>query len=112
MNIADLQSMVHSTALDKGWWDTDRSFGDFIALCHSELSEALEEYRKGHLIGDVYPDADGDPTKPGGIPIELADCIIRILDFCGYYSIDMQQILTEKAIYNQSRAYRHGDKVL
>ena len=32
-------------AKQHGWWDEDRTFGEVIALCHSELSEALEAYR-------------------------------------------------------------------
>lgn len=34
---------IHQNAVAHGWWDEPRSFGDIVALCHSELSEALEE---------------------------------------------------------------------
>lgn len=36
---------VHENAVNHGWWDDERSFGELIALCHSELSEALEAIR-------------------------------------------------------------------
>ena len=39
---------VHQNAVDHGWWVDPRSFGELIALCHEELSEALREYRNGH----------------------------------------------------------------
>ena len=34
---------------------------------------------------EVYQEAG----KPEGVPIELADAIIRILDYCGYARIDI-----------------------
>ena len=37
----ELRDEVHENAVKHGWWDEERSFGEIIALCHSELSEAL-----------------------------------------------------------------------
>ena len=67
---------VHANAVDHGWWETDRSDGETIALIHSELSEVLEALRDGNP-----PDA-----KISGFlaaEIELADAVIRIMDFAG-----------------------------
>lgn len=78
-----------------------------LALIHSEVSEALEEYRNGRLPTEVYT---GNNGKPEGIPIELADVIIRVLDYCGYAGIDIDAAISQKHEYNKSRPYRHGGK--
>ncbi len=110
MTINELIEQAHATAEEKGWHERKRTFGELIALCHSELSEALEEYRKGCL-----PDQRGyeaGSSKPIGVPIELADVLIRIFDLCGAYGIDLEEALEIKMEYNKTRTYRHGNKVI
>jgi NTP pyrophosphatase (non-canonical NTP hydrolase) len=121
-----LRDKIHQNAVEHGWWEKERSFGEIIALCHSELSEALEEYRNGKP--DIYYKKCGSPEcnfgikcheceilkeqKPEGIAIELADCIIRILDYCGKENIDIEKAIRLKHEYNKTRPYRHGGKVI
>ena len=132
-NLNKFAAEVHQNAVEHGWWDEERSFGDIIALCHSELSEALEEYRSGRpMVWQPCTSADGKPCirdgcgdwadgvcelnalgeKPEGIAVEMADCIIRILDWCGKERIDIEAILDAKHAYNKTRPYRHGGKAL
>lgn len=112
-----LRDEIHHNAIEHGWWEEERSFGDIIALCHSELSEALEEYRNGMPMMynkckvTLYED-DPINSKPEGIAIELADCIIRILDYCGHKGIDIEEAIRIKHEYNKTRTYRHGGKKL
>lgn len=111
-NFSGLNAMaqiVHANAVDKGWWDEgERNFGEIIALCHSELSEALEEHRKG--VNPLVTYLAGPDGKPEGIPVELADTIIRIMDFCAFKGIDLEAAMTRKHLYNLNRPYRHGGK--
>ena len=108
MEFREMQVLAHRTAQEKGWWDRPRMIPEQIALMHSELSEALEEYRNGHLP-DVIRRRESD-GKPEGFGIELADCIIRILDTAAYYGVDMQHMITVKLEFNKSRPFRHGRK--
>ena len=108
----ELQQDIHDNAVAHGWWDDDRSFGELIALVHSECSEALEDFRSGHGVCDKWVEARGDSAKPCGIPSELADIVIRVMDMCGRYGINLWDEIVSKHEFNKSRPYRHGGKVL
>ena len=120
LGINDFIRECHHIAKEKGWWDEERNDGELIALMHSELSEALEEYRNGHAVDEVYfsggaRDENGvwhEGKKPEGIPIELADVVIRMADFCGDMGIDLEQAILTKMAFNETRSYRHGGKVV
>ena len=76
---------------------------------HSELSEALEEFRNCQDIEEVanYSFIQG---KPEGVPIELADVIIRVCEACELYGIDLDEAVKTKLEFNKNRPYRHGGK--
>ena len=102
----ELAREINENAQLHGWWDKERSFGDIIALCHSELSEALEAYRNHEPALHIV---DG---KPEGTAVEMIDCVIRILDYLAYAGIDVDYVLRTKMEYNTTRPYRHGEKEL
>lgn len=70
--------------------------GEKIALVHSELSEALEAYRK-NLMDDHLCD------RPG-LEVELADAIIRIMGIDRHLMMAVGEACIEKAVYNDHRA--------
>ena len=92
---------IHRIAYDAGWWSdlngnpVERNKGELIALMHSELSEALEAIRKG-AMDDHLPHRSGEE-------VELADAIIRILDYCAAYDLDIGGAVGEKLTYNLTR---------
>ena len=116
----ELATIIHENAVSHGWWEKERSFAEIVALIHSELSEALEEYRSGKsniwfacIPTDVFAgcqnmthcasgksnlgcmEASADcrykDEKPLGIFVELADTVIRILDYAGKRKWDIQE---------------------
>lgn len=108
LTIAEWAEMSRAIAVEHGWWETDRNVGEQVALMHSELSEALEEWRTGNPLPHVYYRADG---KPEGFGVELADCVIRIMDTCMAYTIDLEEMIRIKTEFNRNRPYRHGGKI-
>lgn len=96
----------HSIAKDKGWWEKDRDIPELLCLIHSEVSEALEDYRSDNM--EVLIGVGG---KPEGFPVELADILIRIFDLCGHLGINLDDVLTHKIAFNRNRPYRHGNKL-
>lgn len=101
-----VQKIVHQIAVDKGWFDTELNIPGSLAMIHSEISEALEEYRNGMM--EVY--YAGGYEKPEGFGVELADAVIRIMDIAEHLDINLYDLIMLKSEYNRTRPYRHGGK--
>lgn len=69
--------------------------GTKMALVHSEVSEALEGYRKDK--------ADEHLPHRKAIEVELADALIRICDLAGGLGLDLGGAVSEKLEYNARR---------
>jgi len=109
MDMHSIQEQAYRLAKEKGWWDGDsHNIPEKLALIHSEISEALQEYRNEPR--DIGVHWTGVGGKPEGFPVELADAVIRILDLCGHLGIDLEKYIEMKHEYNKTRPYRHGGK--
>lgn len=109
MNLDNLAEDLHSTAIEKGFWDpVNRMNSDDVfvfyakqlAMIHSEVTEVLEAIRK----------QKGETA----IVEELADIIIRVLDLYGGMranndiTLSLDQTLKDKARFNMARSRLHG----
>jgi NTP pyrophosphatase (non-canonical NTP hydrolase) len=86
----------------QGFWGGVQNTGEKIALMHSELSEALEADRK-NLPSDKLPDFSG-------VEEELADTMIRILDFSAANNLRLMEAIHAKMLFNLTRPYKHGKR--
>lgn len=91
----DMSHEVHTTAAARGFYDDGvREFVEYIALIHSEISEALEAYRVNKSRDEVAE--------------ELADAVIRIMDFGLVWGFSVAEMMEKKNEKNKARPNRNG----
>lgn len=96
----EIAERVHKA--NEKWWvnpatgeKIQRNVGEMLMLCVSELSEGLEGHRK-NLMDDKLPHRKM-------LEVELADCIIRILDIANGLGMDIGGAFEEKMRFNAVR---------
>lgn len=99
-NLNELAKIVHAANIK--WWqnlDTKepikRNKGELLMLIVSEIAEAMEGERK-NLMDDKLPHRKM-------AEVELADAIIRILDYSEGFGYDIQGAFAEKMQFNAVR---------
>ncbi len=100
VSLDELAAIIHHH--NEKWWvdihtgePLDRNKGETIALIHSEVSEALEGVRK-NLMDDKLPEYKMEV-------VEMADAVIRILDYCAGYNLPLGEALIAKCRFNTTR---------
>lgn len=102
-SIGLMQEKIYGNACDKGFYDTPKNEGTSLALIHSEISEALEALRHGNPPSEKLQGF-------GNLEEELADAVIRILDFAREKNLPLAEAIIAKHNYNTTRARMHGGK--
>lgn len=110
MNLNELAAVVHK-ANEKWWQDPatglpiKRNKGELLALIHSEVSECLEGERK-NLMDTHLPHRKM-------AEVEIADTIIRCLDYAAGFGYDIQGAFEEKMAYNAQREdHKHEARII
>ena len=104
MEISQMQVEVHRIAVEHGWWEEPRSVGEVLMLMVTELAEAMEAYRSGNPESKKIPGFSQ-------MEEELADVVIRLLDYAGGKNLNIEGALLAKMAYNEKRPHRHGGKL-
>lgn len=94
-NINVLVNICGGIARETGWDEKKREMGTKLCLVHSEISEAMEGYRKD-LHDDHLPHRKM-------FEVELADAVIRIFHIAREQGLDLGGAMVEKLIYNTQR---------
>jgi len=102
-DINAMVSVIHEMNVQAGWYNDiytgerlNRNIPEMMCLIHSEISEALEGYRKDLM--------DNHLPHRKMCEVELADTFIRLLDLAGYLEYDLGSAVLEKLAYNKNRA--------
>lgn len=101
--ISNLSQKVFESNVKAGWYrdprtgrKIERNVPEMLMLTVSELSEAMEGYRKDLM--------DDKLSHRKMFEVELADVLIRLFDLAGYQQLDLGSAFVEKYLFNQTRA--------
>jgi len=100
-----VQQDINLVAHDHGWWEGYQNDSDKLMLMVTEIAEACEALRSPE------PKIDEHCPEFLNIEVELADTIIRIMDFAQERKLRVAEALLAKHNYNKTRPFKHGGKL-
>jgi NTP pyrophosphatase (non-canonical NTP hydrolase) len=99
--LKELAEAIHQNAIRKGFYDPPPSDLERFTLMHAEISEAAEGIRHSNPPSEHIPEFSS-------VEEEMADTIIRILDYAEYRQLRLCEAILAKHEYNLTRTYKHG----
>jgi len=123
-SLNDLAHTIHQRNIAKGFYESKKSRPELLMLIVGEVAEACEADRKDQYADRLAFDRElgvgtgnEDEFKTlfelyikNTFEDEVADSIIRLLDLCDYYGIDIEYFIEQKMRYNLTRPHKHGKK--
>lgn len=99
-SLKEMEAEVKEYCVAKGWYDEDVPVPTALALLHEEASEAGRAWRDWGFEDMTTGAADkpgGDwRAKPRGVGSELADVVIRIMDYSGRYDLGLPDLMSSR----------------
>lgn len=121
---SQVQAAVHGNAQRKGFWSDFEHIASVLESSDQTTEEHLEAFhamvhaQKLKLMGDEIAEAhEGIRSRnPASVKAkgfssveeELADVVIRIMDYAAAFGLDISGAIAAKAAYNLGRPYKHG----
>jgi NTP pyrophosphatase (non-canonical NTP hydrolase) len=96
-----VSKQIYKNAVEHGFWKGEVNDGERMALIHAEISEALEALREGNPSSNKI-------MEFSNLEEELADAVIRIMDYAFGKDLDVAGAILAKIEYNKDREFMHG----
>lgn len=103
--LGELAENIHALHVAKGFYDEPRTVSHLMGLVMTELAEIVEDDRK--FVSATPSEKIPEFTKEEE---EVADAVIRLLDFAGQRGLRIGSAILAKHAYNGTRPPLHGKR--